>query len=81
MTSIEPVQRADLGTSDKTGSKFIIADAYSILKWGFVLIYVLILAYNTTVSTDSNVDEYLKLKGQMMYVKEWDCIIFLATPV
>ncbi len=26
-------------------------------------------------------DEVLKLKGQMLYVKEWDAIIFLATPV
>ncbi len=26
-------------------------------------------------------DQCLKLKGQMMYVKEWNAIIFLATPV
>lgn len=26
-------------------------------------------------------DEHLKLKGQMLYVTDWDAIIFLATPV
>jgi hypothetical protein len=27
------------------------------------------------------IDECLRLKGQMMLIKEWDAIIFLATPV
>ena len=26
-------------------------------------------------------DECLKLRGQMMYVEEWDSIIFLASPM
>jgi hypothetical protein len=37
--------------------------------------------YGTQISHESSYDECLKLKGQMMYVKEWDSIIFLATPV
>lgn len=31
--------------------------------------------------SSENFDEVLKLKGQMLYVKEWDSIIYLATPV
>jgi hypothetical protein len=41
------------------------------------------LAIYGTYSSDSSVYEEacLKLKGQMLYVKEWDAIIFLATPM
>ena len=37
--------------------------------------------YGTSSSSDSSQDDCLKLKGQMMFIKEWDAIIFLATPV
>ena len=33
------------------------------------------------VTINENFDEVLKLKGQMLFVQEWDSIIFLATPV
>ncbi len=32
-------------------------------------------------STEDSADQCLKLKGQMLFIKEWDCIIFLGTPV
>jgi hypothetical protein len=38
--------------------------------------------YGTHSSVNSEYEETcLKLKGQMLYVKEWDAVIFLAIPV
>lgn len=33
-----------------------------------------------TAHRDTN-EEYLRLRGQMLYVHEWKAIIYLATPV
>jgi hypothetical protein len=30
---------------------------------------------------DSSNDDGLKLRGQMMFIEEWDSIIFLASPM
>ena len=35
-----------------------------------------------TMSTQNDIpEEYLRLRGQMLYVYEWKAIIYLATPV
>lgn len=35
----------------------------------------------TTMSQRDVQEEYLRLRGQMLYVHEWRAIIYLATPV
>jgi hypothetical protein len=44
---------------------------------------IILLAIYGTFSSDSSEYEEtcLKLMGQMLFVKEWDAIIFLATPM
>lgn len=32
-------------------------------------------------SSDEDDGNHIRLKGQMMYMMEWECIIFLATPM
>jgi hypothetical protein len=35
----------------------------------------------TNETNDGDKMEYLKLRGQMLMVQEWDAIVFLAIPV
>jgi len=41
---------------------------------------ILEMLLSTTAQRDTQ-EEYLRLRGQMLYVNEWKAIIYLATPV
>jgi hypothetical protein len=48
----------------------------------FCSIDLIILEMLLTTTTQRDVqEEYLRLRGQMLYVYEWKAIIYLATPV
>ncbi len=48
----------------------------------FSKIHSIILEMLLTMTAQRDIqEEYLRLRGQMLYVHEWKAIIYLATPV
>lgn len=58
---------------------------WSVPNYLFTHYYLLIYhQYTASLSDQKSLDEdshCLHLKGQMMYMCEWDCIMFLGTPM
>ena len=74
ITTIEPIRRSDESEGIFFLLIYVLIFYYSILSW-------IIKTDNKRQSNAESYDECLKLKGQMLYVKEWDAIIYLAGPV